>query len=336
MKKRKVFLGIMLWLTVTLGSIHSAYAEEVPFLINPILPSNQRDHSLSYYDLRVKPGTKQVIEVEVTNNQETSQLLTCEVVNATTSPTGEINYSANQERLDESNHDSVAEIASVPKDITVPAKTTTKVDVTLTLPDKSFKGVKLGALQIQLINPETKKDDTESNFTIENTYQYVIAMMLSEEDALPDPLLKLKKIYPSQQNRRNTLMVNLQNPKPLLMNQLTYQVKIYKKDRQEMIIDKEYQDYRFAPNSHFDLPISWENKPFKAGTYFLKLSAYSEELEQKWQFEEDFVITAEEAKTLNQTARDLEKNYIPYYIAGGGLLVCTIALALWYKRRKNT
>ena len=317
-----------------------SYGEDVPISVKPIFPENQINENDSFYNLRVSPNQKQTIGLEVINNGEKPVTIHTEVVPAATAMTGNIIYvPENLEKIDESNKYPLSKIVQTNEDVTIPAKGKTQVDIFLTMPDEKVAGIILGGVRISLVSGEsTEEKKSEEGFSIKNEYSYVIAIQLSESDEAVAPDMKLLKVYPSQIAGRNTLKINLQNPMNLLVDEIDYEAKVYQKGSDEVLHQASYTNYRMAPTNNFDLPVSWENKPFQSGTYLLKLKATSKQPEGSWGFEQEFTISDKEAKELNEKAVELDKDYTMYIIIGALvaiLLIILLILFLVLRKRKK-
>ena len=168
---------------------------------------------------------------------------------------------------------------------------------------------------------------------------YSIAIRLVENEIMPPSKLVIKSVSADQVTGRNTVKVNLQNPTPTIIDQVTYKGTVSKKGSNEVLHETSVSKYRVAPNTNYNLPINWENQPFEAGTYTVNILAKSEEPEEEWQLTQDFTITAKEAKELNEKAIDLEKNYMNWVIYGGitfaVLMLLMIILLLKLARQKK-
>lgn len=338
-KKGLVFKGLIFFVFCFFVFPIRSYGEAVPLAVQPILPDNQINDTDGFFNLRMSPGEKQTIALEVTNSGDEPVTIHTEIVPAATGMTGNIVYNEeNIDKIDESNKYPLTKIAEVPKDITIPAKEKTTVDVALSMPEEAFEGVLLGGIKVAVVDKNKDEDSSkEAGFSVKNTYSYVIGIQLSEQDELPKPDLKILKIYASQIAGRNTLKINLQNPTRTIMNGVSYDAMVYQKGKNEVLHQASYQNYRIAPTNNYDLPVTWDNKPFKAGTYLLKLEATSKNPEDSWSFEQEFTITEKEAKELNDKAVELDEDYTVYIIIGiiAGVLLLILTIVFIVSRNKK-
>lgn len=315
-------------------------AEELPVSVKAILPENQIIKNAGYYDLLMKPGEKQKLEFEVHNSGDKEVTLKLAIHSAFTGDGGAFDYTRLSKEKDESLKIPLTDIATVDGNVSVPAKGSTKVPIQLNMPDDAFEGIILGAIRVTQVEAESddKKDNKKSGISIDNKFAYVVAISLRNNDKEVEALLKLKSIGASQVAGRNTVKVQLQNPTPAMISEVTYDAKIYEKNGNDVLHQNKVSNYRVAPNTAFNFPVSWENKAFKAGTYTLKMTANSAKTKQEWVFDQDFTITAEEAKTLNENAAELETDYSKYILYGGialGILLVLFGVIIVIITRKN-
>mgnify|MGYP002545620466 FL=1 len=120
----------------------------------------------------------------------------------------------------------------------------------------------------------TKADDNfeatnEHQITaqIENEYQYVVGVMLSENDNKVKANMNLKYIKPTLANYHTNLAVNLQNDTPVIIPNLKISGTVYKKGSSEVYKSTEKENIKMAPNSNFDFMVDWQNHKFQAGEY---------------------------------------------------------------------
>lgn len=91
-------LALLALLFVTMASGLSAQATsedatgDIGYYVRAVLPENQIDDNLTYFDLRMEPGKAQTLEVEVVN--ETNETITVDVaaISASTNRNGVIDY----------------------------------------------------------------------------------------------------------------------------------------------------------------------------------------------------------------------------------------------------
>lgn len=315
-------------------------ASEMSVSVKAILPDNQLVKNAGYYDLLMKPGQSQDLGFEVFNSGEKDVTLNVAIHPAFTGDGGAIDYTRSPKDKDESLKVPLTDIATVDSTVSIPAKGSTKVPIHLSMPKEGFDGIILGAIRVTHAEDESaeKAKEEKAGISIENKVAYVVAISLRMTEKKVESDLKLKSIGASQVAGRNTVKVQLQNPTASLIDEVTYDAQISEKNGNDILHANKVSNYRVAPNTAFNFPISWENQAFKAGTYTLKMTARSEKTKQEWDFEQDFTITAEEAKKLNETAAELETDYMQYIIYGAialGALISIFGVIIVIITRRN-
>lgn len=342
MKKREmkvknlVFMMLLLFFTAPTMAI----GDELPISVQAILPENQQTKDAGYYDLKVTSGQEQELEFKLYNSSDKEVTVNVEINPAYTGDGGAFVYSQNKSKADDSLIHSLSDLAVTPKTVSIPAKGEVISKIQLTIPKKEFQGIILGGIRITGVEKGDEKEDKKSKegFTISNNIAYSIAVRLIENEALPTSDLLIKGVFVDQITGRNTVKVNLQNPTPTIIDKVSYQATVSKKGSSEVLHETNVSNYRVAPNTNYNLPISWENQPFEAGTYSVKVLAQSEETKQKWELTQDFTISPKEARDLNEKAIDLEQNNLKWFIYGGiilGIIIVVLCIVLIILSRKK-
>ncbi|GGC97141.1 DUF916 and DUF3324 domain-containing protein [Enterococcus wangshanyuanii] len=326
---------------IFLLSFSPVYGAEVPISVKAILPDNQIAKDAGYYDLKVKPGEKQELSFQLYNQGEQDATVNIDINPAYTGDGGSFVYTEDETNKDSSLKFPLSSIATSEQTVSIPAKGTTTTKVKLEIPEEPFEGLILGAIRVT--SAETKEqgtEETKQGFNISNNFAYSVAIQLRESDELPKSDLVLKKVFASQVAGRNTVKINVQNPTPTIIDKVSYEASVSKKGDSTPLHETKVKGYRVAPNTNYNIPISWENQPFAAGTYLAKVKAKSEETGQEWTFDQEFVISAKEAKELNEQAVDLEKDYLIYVIIGAAafllvVIILIIVLVILSKKKKK-
>ena len=336
-EKNKLQLYCILTLSIVLfffSNFKQVAAEEGnnAFSVKAILPDNQRNKDATYYDLEVKPGQEQDLSLELFNSSSKEQKLSLAINPAITNDNGVIDYSTlpSNYKYDPSLTTPINTIASTEKIVIIPANSKKIVKIHLKLPNENFKGMILGGIYITSLTDDTDdSDNKETGMQIKNKIAYTIGMTLVESNEEVKADLQYEKTTATQEAGRNIVKATIRNPQPINLDDISYQAKIYKEGSTEVIHERTVEGYRMAPQSVFNYPISWNNKPFKAGKYQIKLTAESKKTGQKWNWDEAFTIEADEAKKLNEKAVDLEEdNQWMMYLIAGGILLFALTLIL--------
>jgi len=228
MKKRVTMLVILLLLSFSVNPLFIVQADEnVGYSVQAELPDNQLDPSVSYFDLRVEPGQEQELQVTVFNHENEEITVRTVVYNASTNRNGLVVYEE-QEEIDESLKTPISELVTFEEtEWTIPAASAEVITATLNTPEASFDGIKLGGLHFEKVMEDT---GAEEGINIQNKYDYVIGLQISENDEEVEPALALASVAPELVNHRTAVVANIQNSQPVLMEDLHIEAKIYVND----------------------------------------------------------------------------------------------------------
>ncbi|MGO2962698.1 MAG: DUF916 and DUF3324 domain-containing protein [Carnobacterium maltaromaticum] len=317
-------------------------AEENPsnVAISAVIPDNQIDKNKTYFDLLMTPGEEQELEVVLTNSSDEAITMESSVNSAITNDNGVVDYSQAKPRYDKTLKHPLSSIATFEKEQVIPANSKKTMKIKLKMPETEIKGIIAGGVYLSAKDNEDKAKNDDSGVQIKNKYVYVVGIQLRTRedisDVQPDLVLDKKLIQPKQVNYRNYLGINLQNKEPVFIRDLTVEAKIYKKGSNEVFVESKNENLKMAPNSNFNYGVNWNNKEFEAGTYRAKVTAIAKDYDNKtWNWDEEFTITAKDAKNLNEKAIDLEVEKTPiwiYFAIAGGILLLLIVIIYLIKR----
>lgn len=333
MKKSKfLLLGLLAILAVTILP-SSVYAEGgAGFTMEAAIPDNQVGTS-TYFDLHVKPDTKQNLTIKFTNLEDKAIKLNVSPNPAFTNRNGVIEYSQYKYPKDDSAKYTIPELFSKPQDITLKAKEVKDVTFTMTTPKQAFDGMILGGFYA--LRDDENKTQSSGNIQIDNRYALVLGVALREDlKKTIEPELKLNAIKPGLDNSRTAVFANLQNIKPQAFGEMTVDAKVYQKGSDKVYKATKKDKQEMSPNSNYDFAIDWKNQPIEAGDYHLSLVATSGKKE--WKFEQDFTIADKGLQKINEEAVGLpEKNYLWLYILIAVLLLLILVILAFILGRKK-
>ena len=355
--KKSSYLIIALLLVIALiTSVNAAGADSIGFSVSPIIPENQVDGvNTGYFDLRVKPGDSQVLQLIAKNDTSEEKSMEVEAVNASTSIYGEVSYSSDVE-LDESLKNPISEIATVEKDIiTVPANSETTINIKLDIPQEEFDGIKLGGIRVKDITARLKReagttgsemDEPEDNtqgIKIYNEYEYILGLVLSENDNAIAPDFELLDIYPESLNYESVIRVPFRNPQPRTVGKALFSGEISDKSGNPFFSIENYE-FDMAPNSVYNYTFfDTAGIGVKNGDYHFTGKI---EFDGKvWDFDQNFTIDREEAESINKQAVNQQQHtatssgvpvwLIVVIIIGVLILVALILLIILLKKKKT-
>ncbi|MEH7348139.1 DUF916 and DUF3324 domain-containing protein [Gottfriedia acidiceleris] len=319
---------IIILFLININNFHAS-AAEMNFAVSAVIPSNQIDQSKTYFDLRMKPGQKQILEVQIKNDTDKNIVVEAKANSAITNSSGIADYSISNPKVDDTLEIPFTNIAKVKKETEIPAKSKATVEITIEMPEQQFDGVILGGLHFsekEAVEEANKKND---NLQINNKYAYVIGVVLRETDKVIKPDLKLNEIQLKIVNARNVVTANIQNIKPAMLKNLSVDAKVFTEQGKKILHETKKENLRMAPNSNFDYAIDWGDRALESGNYRLEMKATDGE--KSWKWTRIFTIkdkSAEEFKT-----SDLEKDRKMWYLIGGTLLLLLVILMFILSRR---
>lgn len=329
-------LGSLLILagTPSLKQVQAA-ENEVGYSVQAILPENQKNPKVTYFDLQVEPGKQQDLQVQIFNHENTELTVEITPTAASTNRNGLIVYE-DREKFDASLKYPLPELVDMESStVTIPAEETKVVTVQLTVPEETFDGVILGGLHFEKV-PEEDPESNEEGISIENRYAYVIGLQLSENDEPVEPQLEQKSIEPSLVNYRTAVIAQIQNPQPLLMGGVEISAQVFEEKSTAPIKEQKMEDVSFAPNSTMDFVIDWENRSLEPGDYRLEMAAV--EGDKIWEWSETFTITGE-ASEISAEAVELEEELFDpmiLFIVIGVLILMVIILTVKLLKKEKT
>lgn len=308
----------------------------IDFSVRAIIPPNQIDHLKSYFDLKMNPGQKQDLKIEVFNNSKKEETIEANITFATTNDNGLIDYSkTNSKEADHSLKYPLTElIHETRKEVVIPAGKSKVVSFSITMPNSEYDGVILGAVHVKKKMDGSEKDSTSKSIQIKNEYAYVVGIKLTENMKVVNPDLHLNAIKPKLVNYHTAIAATIQNSESSIVKDMSIDAQIFKKGSNDILYSSKKSDMSMAPNSNFDYAIDLNNNPIEPGTYRLKMKAIIGT--QVWEWDELFTI-GKEAKELNNKAVELKQNYNwMYFVSGLLLLIGFISFIFFKKRKKST
>ncbi|MGG0175574.1 DUF916 and DUF3324 domain-containing protein [Gottfriedia acidiceleris] len=327
-----IFSAILLTLSFIPLSVKAE--NNIDFSVKAIIPTNQIDHLKSYFDLKMSPGQKQDLKIEVFNNSKKEETIQGNITFATTNDNGLIDYSeSNSKDADESLKYPLTSLINVPqKEVVIPPGKSKVVTFSITMPKDEYKGVILGAAHFKKKIEETEKSSKSESINIKNEYAYVVGIKLSENTKEVEPDLHLLDIKPKLVNYRTTIAPTIQNSESTIVKDMSIDAQIFKKGSNKVLYSSKKTEMSMAPNSNFDYAIDLNNNPIEPGTYRLKMKAIIGT--QVWEWDELFTI-GKEATDLNNKAVEIKNNHYWYYIGGGLLLLVGIIGLIFFLKRKK-
>ncbi|OJG73982.1 hypothetical protein RV12_GL000330 [Enterococcus quebecensis] len=290
------------------------------FTYKVIQPENQQNKEVGYFDLKMAPEQKQTVQIELSNDSENPVEVIVSLNGAKTNGNGVIEYGPSKIDNDKSLKYDFVDIVKGPESVTVPGKSTLPLELTITMPKAGYDGVISGGIQMKKKADEKARKEQKG---VINEYAFMVGMLLTESDKVVEPNLQLNSVYAGMNNYRNSVFVNFSNIEATYLEGLTVEAQVMPKDADTVLYDTKKANMRVAPNSLVDFPISMNGEKMVAGDYRAKIAATSGE--RKWNWEQEFTITDEEADKYNKQDVELVQeegiNWTLVAIGVGGALV---------------
>lgn len=323
------FIGLV---SFTTGNTQAASQQEnADFEIQPILPRNQVDLSLNYFDIQTKPDTKQVISMRVQNFTDHKIVVESSIRNAYTEVGGNIDFTENTKQLDKSLKvpiTSIAKLDESAKKIYLGPKEAKIINTTITMPKENFDGFIYGDWHfIEYVKKSTK--DTSS---VSSNYAYSVGIALRGNPYKVYPDLRYKGTKTMLYNRHPAIGIKLRNVNPMLLKDTSIKATVKKKGAMENQRSYITTEKKIAPNSEIILPISWAYDSLKPGTYEVTASIHGFNLWNKlpmdYQFKEEITIKKDETDAINRQSikRPINKWAIVATATGALMVMSLVAM----------
>lgn len=300
-KKRLLFFFIAFLLS-SVGEINVLGMEfESPVLIETILPDNQQDKSVEYFDLKMQPSEKQLVKIKVSNQNDKSINLKLVYSNAKTTSEGVIEYSENKDlKLNTPVGYSFEELISGPSKITVPGHETLEIEFLISMPDTVFQGAIAGGIEfIQ----EVEKDQKSSLLTQRS---YLVGFKLTETDNLMPTSIELGTSIVGTKNYKSAIIIPLENLNASYVEELSVSATIIAADSTTVVIEEKKNQMRMAPLSILEYPIYLEQTLLEIGDYELVVQAEARDgFKKEWS--QSFEVTQKDSELIKSNS-DLWEN----------------------------
>lgn len=243
--------GILLGLALALLMAVPAWGAE-GFSVSPVLPHNQTPGVEGYFDLTTEPGQTQQLIVLVRNNTAQPLRLLAETATASTSEQGLVDYQG-KGRMDDSLAVSFAEIAAPETPaIEIAPYTQAQIVVRLQMPEQTFSGYLLGA-----INLSEEAGATAAGIT--NRFGYSIAVMINQGQRAIAPEFGPAPVASAMgRDGRMTQWGGLRNMQPLFVSGMDAEITIRRQGEDTPLSQLHIPFLEMAPNSIFPVPLGTE------------------------------------------------------------------------------
>lgn len=174
-----IIAGLLVFISSSVSAENSG--DRVPYSVQAILPENQVDSSVSYFDLAVEPGSSQSLEVEVYNSSNEELTIFVDTNFGATNANGVVTYDGSIEEFDESMELPFNEISNVyEEEMTIDPNSSSRAIVDIEIPEEGFDGQIVGGIHF-LLEPD-QVDETDSAIGFENAFAYVVGVNLTQAE----------------------------------------------------------------------------------------------------------------------------------------------------------
>ena len=276
---------------ILLGSFilgHLVAVGQATFVVRTVLPPNQFDPNVTYFDLEVVPNDQQVIYVELINNGAEPIRIETEVNSATTNDSGRIMYHGQEGETDTTLQYRMDEIISFESVVEVPGNYTYRMPITIRTPSENFDGVLAGAFTFSL---------SEDNVDGVMGGPYLIAILLRQgahQDVLPE--LVLSGLEFEHSNNQTQVISKIRNINPASVDFMTINSTITRNSDETVVFEQQQTDMQMAPNSYFNFALGVGADTLQIGSYTLVLNIRTNE--KTWELVTAFEITEEDASDI--------------------------------------
>lgn len=346
-KKFLAYITIIFYIAITLISRPNAASanessEEAAssgFSYKVIYPENQHKEA-SYFDLRMTPGQKQTVVIQLSNSSDKEVTVDVGLNSTKTNSNGVLENGPSSLEKDSSLKYDFADIVKGKESVVIPPKQTVDYPIDITMPEATYDGVISGGIYMIERDQESEKQEG----MIKNKYAYLVGMLLTETDREVKPDLKLNKVYADLKNYRNAIMIDFSNTQSAYLDDMTVDVQVMGAKSDEVLYDTKQTKMRMAPNSKIKFPVSMNGEKMVPGDYRAHVLVTAKTGE-KWEWEQKFTISNEEADKFNQEDVSLlQENRINWQlillIIFGVLIVILIIYfivrTMNKKKKKNT
>ncbi len=336
----KFMLCLLILISINLFNISVANAEpkEGGFSYKVDFPKNQLRKDIGFYHLKMKPSENQVVTIELNNPSKKETVIRVSLNGAKTNSNGVIEYGDNDIEKDASLAFDFNDVVKAPKKVTLKPGESQKLSITIKMPETEYDGVIAGGIQFIEENQEQKQ--ASGGATVINEYAYVVGVLLQETDTKVKPKLKMNKVFASQANAKNNIVINYSNTEPVYVDDMTTEVQIMKKNQKGVLYERKQSKMRMAPNSNINFPVSMNGEKMEKGEYTAKILVTAKDgLREEWT--KDFKIEKEEADKFNERdvglvqEKDFDWKLIVIIITVFVVLTGLILSILMFIRKKN-
>lgn len=242
----------------------SSKKQESGFSIQAIIPSEQENQKLGYFDMNVEPNTTRKVGVRMFNTGLKPITVTVQANNAYTSNNGSIAYNKYNQDLYQAKTKAVSDLVQDKREkkVTIEPNGYKEAYFTIKMPEESYQGIILGAVTATAAVTTSKSEQ----ITINNRVAYSLGIVLREGDTgALIPKFSFGTVRPKAMATETGVNIAMTNSEAINAPKMTMKTKFYRDKKLYKTINQ--SSIEMAPYSHFEhfIPIK-----LKAGNYTLK------------------------------------------------------------------
>lgn len=301
-----------------------------------VIPQNQIDSNKSYFDLKMLSEEEQELQVKLVNPEDEPISISVDAINATTTEEGMIDYTARgiQDKTLKYPFESLIKVLETT--ISLQPYETKIARFHLKMPKERYDGVIVGGLRFTKNSVESKTKSKD--VTIQQRFHYVIGVVLNETNTsvLLDYEMALVKVAKSKQEKKIAVIHSIRNKNEAISKKMALRFVIRKKGDETALMKLEKETLEMAPNSTMDFPVPIKRQ-LQPGTYISQTQINQDG--KKWKFENEFEITREQAKRINDENKETKiVSKVPIWLILVLILLVLLVLIqtyiLWQRKKR--
>lgn len=333
------FTGLIFF--VSLLNVKTAFAQEKSeetnsFYVQAVIPQNQVDSTKSYFDLVMLPQEEQELQVKLVNPEDAPISVSINAINASTTEEGMIDYTVKGIKDKTLVYPFESLIKVLETNISLQPYETKIARFQVKMPKERYDGVIVGGLRFtkNLAESETKNKDV----TIKQRFHYVVGVVLNETgtSVLPDYEIDTVNVARSKQGKKIAVIHSIRNKNAAISKKMDLKFAIRKKGKKTSLIKLEKEALEMSPDSVMDFPVPIKRQ-LELGKYISKTSINQDG--KKWEFENEFEITREQAKIINEENKETKVvSQVPIWLIFVIILLVLLVLIqtyiLWRRKKR--
>lgn len=331
-------LGI-LGLLVGIGSfMPKVHAEGAEFTITPQFGAGQTDSSVGYFSIKADDDQTYPLTVNVQNlSTKTEHTFTAKLVAASTTNSGSIDYTPNNQLMTKSKAPLLPDLAATKSDrkqtFTLEPGASKDITFNVKVPKKGFKGTILGSVYVKRASSETTQ---KSGVGINNQFAMTMPVILAQNfDQKVKPKLSLTMAKMKSGTGAPQVVGRIENSAPTMFGQIKMHAWLTKQGQTKKLYQKSATKLAMAPRSTFEYAIDTNNKLLPAGkyTYYVKMKSG----EKTFNLKHNFTVDQATRQNVNKSMINPDKS-INWWIWGpvAVLIILAIALLAYFIGKKRS